>query len=207
MKTLSEIIFIFGIRERRKILFSIQGFYIIFSFLILFAFFQVYHEGVFSSSFLSFSTIAGKIAIVFYLASLVPGIARRLRMHNKIIAVFMMYRRHIGVVSFFFMLYHYMMERGVNLIRFGFPRAIPLTEFFGSMAFFFAFLLTVTSNDISTKTMGIWWKRLHALTYAMVWLILFHVVLHRISVWGVLLFLFGALEGISFIYHKSKRKM
>ncbi|MCX8008873.1 MAG: hypothetical protein N3A54_04200 [Patescibacteria group bacterium] len=194
--------FLFSVQKREAIIGLFKIFYGIFSLFIIAACIIVYHNLHGVSTIRSLSSLFGKIAIIFYLLTLIPGIARRFRVQHKLIAVLMMYRRHLGILSFFFMLYHYLMERGVDLLRFGPPTTIAAAEFFGMTAFFIAFLLTITSNDISTKTLGIWWHRLHALTYVMVWCVFFHIALHRISVWTVLVGLFGILEILSLVWRR-----
>jgi DMSO/TMAO reductase YedYZ heme-binding membrane subunit len=200
-----DTIFLFFVRHREGIITVFKTFYILLSLLIVFSTIAVYQKLSVMNILLDFSAIAGQIAIVLYILTIIPGMLRRFRIQNKTVAVLMIYRRHIGILSFFPMLYHFMMERGVYILLAGFPKVLAMPEFFGAAAFFGIFLLTVTSNDMSTKRLGIWWGRIHRLTHGIVWLLFLHVALHGSNIWAVVLGVFGCMQLASFIYAKIKR--
>jgi DMSO/TMAO reductase YedYZ heme-binding membrane subunit len=64
----------------------------------------------------------------------------------------------------------------------------------------------LTSNNLSVKRLGKWWKRLHRVVYIVVWLLVLHTGLQRISVWTYFIGVFAVLEIGSLIYNYLKKK-
>ncbi len=72
--------------------------------------------------------------------------------------------------------------------------------FWGILGFFMATILTLTSNIFSVKILKKYWKKLHKITYAFVFVVVIHIVLIRaekagsfwdFDVWGDILLVFG----------------
>jgi DMSO/TMAO reductase YedYZ heme-binding membrane subunit len=153
--------------------------------------------------FLERASMFGEIAVLLYVLTLLPGIARRFRWKYKGVSILMIYRRYIGILAAVCVLLHGWFERGIDwLLRGQFHGPIMLFEFFGLIAGCIFLILGITSNDVSTKKMGVWWGRIHTLTYVLVWGIFFHIAFVETSEWAVLLGLTGLLVIISHLYSR-----
>ena len=141
----------------------------------------------------------GRIGLVLYILTTIPGIMRRFGKYYKPVSILMIFRRHIGIMTFMFILIH-----ASTQLR-GF---IPADIF--QLARFFAFLiflsLFLTSNNWSVGKLGKWWHRIHNLTYIVVWLIFAHVALQRLSIWSVLIGITSVAQIASHIYAKRKER-
>lgn len=211
MNNVVNTIFLFGVKQREHI---ITLFKVLYIFLIILTLVAIYSILTRTGPARTFSGLAGDFgqwSIVVYILTTIPGIFRRFRLQNKLISLLMMYRRYLGLLMFFMVFYHYMLERGITLFRIGIQKFIlgigsyPTFELFGVTSFFILFLLAVTSNDVSTKQMGIWWGRVHALTYILLWCMFLHVSL-QLNIWSLLLGLTGVIQVLSFIYKYVQTK-
>ncbi len=139
------------------------------------------------SWFYSSALEMGQIAIVAYTLTTIPGIARRFGKFSKPISILMIFRRYIGITTFMFAFIHASIERLFWFLK-GQMGLIPDETFqiagFGTLLILFS--LFVTSNDWSVKRLGIWWDRVHKLTYVAAWLLFAHVGLQRFSAWSVI---------------------
>lgn len=145
---------------------------------------------------------SGRAAVTMLAVVLIPGILGRFGIQIKITRVITFYRRQLGITTFLLSLTHGMLVRTVARFALGwYPLSrAPIFEFFGTLALSLLFLLFVTSNDTSVKRLGLWWKRLHRLVYIIVWLILFHTILQRVSVWSVMIGIVAIVEAVSLLY-------
>lgn len=152
--------------------------------------------------FYSVGVWSGRAAVTMLAIVLIPGILGRFGIQIKITRVITFYRRQLGITVFFLAFTHGMLVRNVARFTLGqYPLSrAPIFELFGTLALSLLFLLFVTSNDTSVKHLGLWWKRLHRLVYAIVLLILFHTVLQRISIWSVTIGVVAILEVVSIVY-------
>ncbi len=131
---------------------------------------------------------AGQAALVVFILTTIPGIARRFRIKHKLIAILMIFRRYIGILMYALAFAHYWTMTGAaTFIRGDIPQTIPAFLFFGLGALTFTTPMFFTSNDLSVGKLGAWWHRIHKLTYIIVWLIFFHVALQRVSIWTLLI--------------------
>lgn len=158
--------------------------------------------------FLVMGRLMGQISLAIFAASLVPGILRRFSIRWEPAAVIMLFRRQIGVLMFVFALAHYLFVGLAPAIVIGGPPAvIPLFQVFGLLAFFLTVPLAMTSNNFFQRRMGVWWAKLHRLTYAIAWLLFGHVALFAgVSVWSVLIGAAAVLEAVSWIYYAFTQK-
>ena len=144
----------------------------------------------------------GRVALVLLGVVVLPGILGRFQIEIPITRTITLFRRQLGITVFLLALTHYELVRGI-LILSGqiplFPR--PLFEMLGTFSLFLLFFMFLTSNNFSVKKLGRWWKRLHRIVYLIIWLLVLHTTLQRISVWSVFIFIFATLEVISWIYH------
>lgn len=212
MPTVTNSIFLLGVKYRQQIIAAFKLSYIGLFILTVAASMSVITRGLFRAQFFELAEEMAELGIIFYLLTLIPGIVRRFKKQYKIASLLMIYRRYIGILVFFTIFYHYMIERGISLLMTNISKwpniflEYSLFEFFGVAAFLCVFLLTVTSNDLSTSKLGVWWGRIHNLTYIIVWFMFFHVALQEINFWSLLLGIIGILQVSSFIYkwHKSQ---
>lgn len=147
----------------------------------------------------------GQIALVLYVLTTIPGIARRFGKFYKPVSILMIFRRYIGIMTFMFVFIHASIERFFWVLK-G-QRGIIPTEFFqlfGFIAFVLLLSLFVTSNDWSVKRLGRWWEWIHNLTYIIVWLIFLHVALQRLSIWSVLVGVASVAQVASHLYARRK---
>ena len=145
---------------------------------------------------------SGRAAVTILALVLIPGMLGRFGIQIKVTRVLTFYRRQLGITTFLFSFTHGMLVRIVGRVALGwYPinRAL-LFEVFGTLALSLMFFLFVTSNDASVKRLGLWWKRLHRLVYVIVWFILFHTILQRVSVWSVIIGIVAIAELVSLLY-------
>lgn len=145
---------------------------------------------------------SGRAAVTTLAVVLIPGILGRFGIQIKVTRVFTFYRRQLGITTFLLSFTHGMLVRIVARLALGqYPLSrSPIFEFFGTLALSLLFFLFITSNDWSVGRFGPWWKRLHRLVYIIIWLILFHTILQRVSVWSVLIGSVAILEVVSFLW-------
>lgn len=152
---------------------------------------------------------SGTISLVYFCLSILPGIARRFDIRTEITQIFMLFRRQIGISAFLFGLLHYSTIRMFPIVFAGVPLNLnpPLFEIFGFLTLYPMTLMFLTSNDISVRKMGKWWRRLHSLSYILVWTIFFHVALQRANIWSIIIGIFALLETGSLVYFFFKQKI
>lgn len=145
---------------------------------------------------------AGRAAVILLAIVLLPGIFARFGVRAGATRLVVVYRRQLGIVTFILSFTHGMLVRivaRIGLGRYPLERA-PVFELFGTLAISLLFFLFVTSNNGSVRRLGPWWKRLHRLVYVIVWLVLFHTVLQRVSIWSVTIGVVAILELASLLW-------
>ncbi len=134
------------------------------------------------------ANILGFLALLCYLATLLPSIVRAifsdLKKHPVIIWL-LKYRRYVGVASFGFAANHgalLMIERNLNFLDWH----TCIHYFQGLFSFAILIILTVTSNDSSLKAMKQNWKKLHQLSYLLIVILPWHIGDKMSDHWTVL---------------------
>lgn len=157
------------------------------------------------SFFFRGGTAFGQIALVCYVLTVLPGIARRFGKFYKPVSILMIFRRYIGIMTFMFVLIHASIVRFFWILK-GQMSVIPTEVFqvFGFLSFIILFSLFITSNDWSVRKLGRWWEWIHNLTYIVVWFIFAHVALQRVSVWSILAGIASLAQIASHIYARRK---
>lgn len=143
---------------------------------------------------------SGKTALIFYLLTIIPGITRRFGLTSKIIIPLTLFRRQFGVLMYLLTLTHYSLMRGILLLQGIKPFPLPWFEVAGFLAFVLLTPMFLTSNDQSVRKLGKNWKKIHSLTYLIIWLIFLHLALQRLSLWSILAFTGLFLQILSFLY-------
>lgn len=160
------------------------------------------------SSFYRIGVYFGRGALVLLGIIVLPGILGRLGVEVKITRIITLFRRQLGITTFLIAFTHYQLARGFlffsGKIPFILPR--PLFETIGFLALSLMFLMFLTSNNLSVKRLGKWWKRLHRIIYLILWLLVLHTGLQRISFWTWLIGIMAILEVVSLIYNYFKKK-
>lgn len=164
--------------------------------------------GLTNQSFLtplySIGKLFGTAAALMLAITLMPGILGRFGVFPEIRVISMLFRRHLGIVTYLLAVSHALIMYLLPSLAFGFA---PLMQFqwFGVLALVFGLPLFVTSNDVAIRLLGQWWKRLQKLVYIM----LLFAALHTTAVGsrsGLLLFGVLVLEVGSKVYRKYLAK-
>ncbi len=152
---------------------------------------------------------SGKIALLLLGIVVLPGILGRFKVEIKLTRIITLFRRQLGIVAFLVAFTHFTIVRGLQYLSGYNPLKAPFELFvvMGTGALFLLFLMFLTSNDTSKKRLGKWWKNLHRLIYLVLWLLVLHTGLQRISVWSVYIFIFASLEIVSWTYYFLKKRV
>jgi methionine sulfoxide reductase heme-binding subunit len=157
------------------------------------------------------SKALGVLAAVLFLLTITPGIVQRLKLTalNVITNPLRFSRRTTGVAMFFAALSHYLFAVAFKVIKTGKTPEVQTYFIFGFLALFLSLWLALTSNTFAKQKMGKWWKRLHSVTYLIVWLIFAHTVLIEISAISALVGVFAVVELYSLVKvnYLDKKKM
>lgn len=143
----------------------------------------------------------GVLAAILFLLTLIPGIVKRLQITqlNQIANPLRFSRRTLGVSMFAAALAHYLFAVIFKIIKTNQTPEPKIFFVFGMLALFLSFWLALTSNRFAKHKLGKWWKRLHSLTYLIVWLIFLHTALIEISSLSLLVLIFAIVEIYSLI--------
>lgn len=165
-------------------------------------------QGVYFQFFYDLGKNFGRVAILLLGVVVLPGILGRLGIEIRITRIITIFRRQFGILVFVLAFSHYHLVRGIPRLIGLFPLLPPyeLFEYFGILALTFLFFMFLTSNNFSKKRLGPWWKRLHRFVYIVLWLLVLHTGLQRISVWSLFIFAFAALEVFSLVFDFYKKR-
>src|SRR3989344_1026271 len=150
----------------------------------------------------------GRVALVLLGIVVLPGILGRFQIEIPITRIITLFRRQLGITVFLLAFTHYQLVRGILILSVQiplFPR--PLFEMLGTLSLFLLFFMFLTSNNFSVKKLGRWWKRLHRIVYLIIWLLVLHTGLQRISVWSIFIFIFATAEIVSWVYFFIRQKV
>ena len=125
-----------------------------------------------------FPNVVGFLSLLSYVVTLLPSILKVTfpnTKKSKLLVWLLKYRRHIGVTAFCLGLNH-----GVLLII---KRNLDLLDYHTYVQYFQGFLLLLiftslafTSNDEAVKSLKKDWKKLHQLTYVVIFLLPWHIL-------------------------------
>ena len=182
--------------------------YIILVLILLFSGYKIISAHALDSSLYSLGKKFGELTLLLLGLVVTPGILGRFGIEIKITRIVTVYRRQFGIITFLTALLHFSLVRMFNWLGGILPFSpFPITfEAYGTLALSLMFLLFVTSNDFSKKTLGKLWKVMHRFIYLILWLLVLHVGLQKIGVWT--LFIFGAaiVETFSWIIYFIRKK-
>lgn len=143
----------------------------------------------------------GQLSLLILALIVTPGILGRFRLEIPVSRIITAYRRQLGITTFLLAFSHASIVRILPKLL-GIIPIFPLLVFetLGQFALLILFFMFLTSNNFSVKKLGKNWKRLHRFVYVVLWLLVLHTGLQRISIWSVLIFGFAAVEIISSVY-------
>jgi len=147
-------------------------------------------------------------AVIVFILTVIPGMARRFGISHKLIAILMIFRRYLGILTFMLVLLHSSFVWFLpSLASGGFLVPGNGFELWGFIAFVMLLLLFNTSNDLSIRLLGDWWTRIHWLSYVIMWVVLFHVGLQGRLSWAALIGATCLAEVTSFVVARLRRGM
>lgn len=161
---------------------------------------------VISDLIYSLGSKLGTFSLICYLITLVPGILARLHWLPEITqpvgSMLMVFRRHFGILMFISAFVHMSFTTTLPQLVFNNFEISQITlqtyHIVGIVGWWILFPLWLTSNDVSVKKLGLWWKRVHLLTYAALFFIFLHVAL-QLESWAVVLAGVMVVEIISWL--------
>lgn len=124
------------------------------------------------------ANILGLLALLCYIATLLPSLLKAVFpaiKGNKTLMWFLKYRRHLGVSAFCLGANHgvlIIIERHLNLLDWH----TYIHYFQGIITLAIFTLMAFTSNDESVKTLKKNWKKLHRLTYLVIFILPWHIL-------------------------------
>ncbi len=158
------------------------------------------------------ANILGFLSLLSYVFTLLPSLLKivfPITKKSRFINWLLKHRRHLGVAAFSLGLNHgvlLLMERHVNFLDLQ-----TYTKYYQGFSLLFIFtLLAVTSNDKTVKSLKSNWKKLHKLTYLLIFLLPWHILGQMSGGWtyltpiGVVVTIFIA---VLFIFRKSKEQL
>lgn len=165
----------------------------------------IYSQNYLATFFYTNAIRFGNLGLLVLVVIVIPGILGRLGIEIKLTRTITLFRRQLGITTFLLVLTHFVHLRFIFILTEKIKPPLSLFETMGFLAFSLLFLLFLTSNNTSVKTLGPWWKRLHRLIYVILWLVVIHTGLQRISPWSVLIFTVASLEIFSLGYSYFKK--
>ena len=124
------------------------------------------------------ANILGFLGLLSYIITLIPSILKVVlpaTKKNQFLIWLLKYRRHFGVAAFCLGLNHgivLIIKRNLDLLDLQ-----TYIEYFQGFSILFIFtLLAVTSNDEAVKKLKNNWRRLHQLTYLVIFLLPWHIL-------------------------------
>ena len=164
-------------------------------------------KGDIDQSFYTIGVFFGRTALTLLGIVVLPGILGRFAIEIKITRIITLFRRQLGILVFVLAFSHYQLVRGISIYTGQIPlMPRPVFEVLGTSALFLMFFMFLTSNNFSVRKLGKNWKRLHRIVYIILWLLVLHTGLQRVSIWSVFILTFAILELASLIYDYLKKK-
>lgn len=131
------------------------------------------------------ANIIGFVSLIYYSATIYPSIFKIVFPHfhkHTLIKSLSKNRRYFGIAAFCFASHHSILvifKKKLNLLNFG----TCIHTFTGLSILIIFTLLAVTSNDISIKLLKSNWKKLHSLTYLVIFILPLHILLKMYGSW------------------------
>lgn len=117
----------------------------------------------------------GRLSLITYFLTLVPGMARRTRIGIRQVVPLMTNRRQLGVLMFWLALGHWLYLTLLPTLMFNLPILLDSARLAGMISLAILTPLWLTSNDFAQRKLGKKWRYLHNLTHLVVGLLFLHV--------------------------------
>lgn len=183
-----DFLFSQAVKHREKIITGFKVLYLILLTLLFTGGRSIYHVDQNFQSFYKLGVWSGRLALSLYIVTTIPGISRRFGLKHKLFSLLHVFRRYLGISMYLFVSVHFWFVRGIPWFIKGLLKMTPaLFEIMGLTAYILTFFMFLTSNDLSVANLGIWWNRIHKLTYIIIFFIFLHVALQKLSIWTVLI--------------------
>jgi len=132
------------------------------------------------------ANILGFVSLVLYIITFIPSILKTVFLvtkRNKVLRWLFNKRRYLGVAAFSFGLSHgvlLILEKNLYLLDLQ-----TYIKYFHGIAILLIFtILVFTSNDWSVKRLKSNWKKLHNLTYILIFLLVWHILTSMAGQWS-----------------------
>ncbi len=170
---------------------------------LLLSIYLTYTQSIFEPVIYGIGKKFGQLSLLLLALIVTPGILGRFRLEIPISRIITAYRRQLGITTFLLSFSHFMIVRGIYYLLkiLPFSPLSPPFQIFGSLSLSIFFFMFLTSNNLSVKKLGKWWKRMQRFIYLALWLLVIHTGLQRINVWSILIFSFAVLETGSWVYY------
>lgn len=152
----------------------------------------------------------GTLSMLLFVTSLLPGIFQRFKVLPLFSASIVLFRRQIGILMYFLAMVHSMYISSIPaIVNQSFDlNSMPKNVLAGMLTLSVLFPVWITSNDISQRKFGKWWKYIQRLTYIAMLFLFAHVALVERSA-ALLIGAVFVLEVASWIkvwFFKSEKK-
>lgn len=206
MKTFFERAYTFLVSQRRNIILLFKVYYlaiVIFIFTVLFLLKKGDNELL---SLFVLGTKFGEVSLIAYVLTLLPGMATRIGFKNNTISLLRIYRRYIGISMFLLALTHMILVKAIFATSLSALLPAAPFEAMGGIAISILFFMFMTSNDISIRLLRSKWYLIQNLTNIVMFFILFHLALVKVSQWTVLAGLLVLSQIITFIVSYRRKR-
>lgn len=204
MQKLIDKIFSFSITQKVRIIDLFKLVYLFIAIVYVVGAKAIYFNEEGAKLFYEWGLAAGRTALSLFIIILIPGIAERFGLRHKLIALLRIFRRYLGISMYLLVFMHLSFLWLIPAIKTSIFFPILLFQLFGLIAAIILFFLFITSNDISVRSLKIWWYRLHRLIYISIFFIFLHVAMQRLSVWSILMGTTVIIMISSFLYSYFK---
>jgi len=196
-----------SMRHRNLIIRLFQFFEVSLVVFALFLFTRSLSNPGFFATALDLGPYFGRIALLFLILTLLPGISRRLRVALFLNKYLMPFRRHLGINTYLFALSHSFLTYTLPLVYTNnFPPSFFPTPSIlsGILAITLITPLFATSNDYSVRLLKQKWGQLHRLVYPAAFFVALHLLLQS-SLYALAAGTIVVLEIVSYlIYFRRK---
>ena len=124
-----------------------------------------------------YSTVLGKVTFILLVIILFIPLLAKVMTTWTILTTIANYRKYLGTLSFSAIVVHSLGHFYLQRSLLDFAHIPTSFVFWGTLGFACMAILGLTSNSFAKERFGIWWFRLHKLTYVAFYAALVHIVL------------------------------
>ncbi|MFN6570693.1 iron reductase [Dendronalium sp. ChiSLP03b] len=152
------------------------------------------------------ANVIGFVSLIYYSATIYPSIFKIVFPHfhkHTFIKALSKNRRYFGIAAFCFAVHHSIIvifKKNLNLLNI----STCIHTFTGLSILLIFTLLAVTSNDLSIKLLKNNWKKLHSLTYLVIFILPLHILLKMYGSWTYITPMAMIIVLVSFLIFSQK---